>query len=234
MLRVEDIVVHYARVPAVRGVSLAVDEGEVVGLIGPNGAGKSTTLGAITGLVKPSSGSITFDGTSLIGRPPERIVREGVALVPEGRHIFGSLTVEENLFLGTLARRDRTDADDELADVLDRFPVLKRYYKAPAGKLSGGEQQQLAIGRALLSKPRLLLLDEPSLGLAPLVVDQVFDVLQSLRERGMTILLVEQNAARTLEFADRSYVLRTGEMALAGTREELRETGDLMDAYLGI
>jgi branched-chain amino acid transport system ATP-binding protein len=234
MLRVEDVVVHYARVPAVRRVSLEVNAGEVVGLIGPNGAGKSTTLSAITGLVQPSSGSITFDGRSLLGLQPERIVREGIALVPEGRHIFGSLTVEENLVLGALARRDKAGAEEALTEVLERFPILKTYFKAPAGKLSGGEQQQLAIGRALLSKPRLLLLDEPSLGLAPLVVDQVFDVLDLLRGQGMTILLVEQNAARTLDFADRSYVLRTGEIALAGTREELRETGGLMDAYLGI
>jgi branched-chain amino acid transport system ATP-binding protein len=184
--------------------------------------------------VQPSSGSITFDGRSLLGLQPERIVREGIALVPEGRHIFGSLTVEENLVLGALARRDKAGAEETLTDVLERFPILKTYFKAPAGKLSGGEQQQLAIGRALLSKPRLLLLDEPSLGLAPLVVDQVFDVLDLLRKQGITILLVEQNAARTLDFADRSYVLRTGEIALAGTREELRETGGLMDAYLGI
>ncbi|MDX6717327.1 MAG: branched-chain amino acid transport system ATP-binding protein [Baekduia sp.] len=234
MLKVEDLVVHYGRVPAVHGITLHVGEGELVGLIGPNGAGKSTTLAAITGLVKPSSGTIGFAGEDLVGQPPERIVRQGLALVPEGRHIFGSLTVEENLILGALARTDRSGSEEELASVLERFPILKHYFKAPAGKLSGGEQQQLAIGRALLSKPRLLLLDEPSLGLAPLVVDQVFEVLDDLRSQGITILLVEQNAARTVELADRTYVLRTGSIATSGTREELHEAGGLMDAYLGI
>ena len=234
MLTVENLAVHYARVPAVQGVSLRVEEGETVGLIGPNGAGKTTTLSAITGLIRPSAGSITFEGESLIGCTPEQIVRQRIALVPEGRHIFGSLTVEENLRLAVFGGRDRAAANDDLSRTVERFPVLKRYYRSTAGKLSGGEQQQLAIGRALITRPRLLLLDEPSLGLAPLVVDEVFGALQELRQQGMTILLVEQNAARTVEFADRTYVLRTGRVALSGTRDELSASGSLIDSYLGI
>lgn len=234
MLRVDELVVHYGRSPALRGISLDVHEGEVVGLIGPNGAGKTTTLSAVLGLVTTTSGVITFDGRSLLGLPPETVVREGIALVPEGRHIFGSLTVAENLQLGAAPRKDKSRFKDELDRVFERFAVLKRYYSKSAGLLSGGEQQQLAIARALLSQPRLLLLDEPSLGLAPLVIDLVFDTLAELRDEGVTVLLVEQNAARTLEFADRTYILRTGAISVHGTRDELERTVDLAHAYLGI
>jgi branched-chain amino acid transport system ATP-binding protein len=234
MLEIDNLRVNYGRAPALKGVSVSVSEGEVVGVVGPNGAGKTTLLSAIFGLVSPSSGSIRLSGRSLVGRPPERIVRLGLSLVPEGRHIFKSLTVAENLAMGATVRTDRAQVRVEMSDLAERFPALAQYRDAPAGQLSGGEQQQLAIARALLSRPRLLLLDEPSLGLAPLMIDLVFTVLAELRESGVTILLVEQNAARTIELADRSYVLRTGEVALAGTRTDLQAAEDLETAYLGL
>ena len=234
MLRVDDLRVTYGRVPALHGISLHVDEGETVALVGPNGAGKTTTLAAVFGLVEIEQGSIEFEGESLIGARPEQILRKGLALVPEGRHIFGSLTVAENLELGTTARRDRRAAAEDLERMLERFPVLRTYYRTTAGTLSGGEQQQLAIARALLSRPRLLLLDEPSLGLAPVIIDVLFDSLEELRRDGVTILLVEQAAARAVEFADRSYILRTGRVAHSGTRDELLRMEDFESAYLGV
>jgi len=234
MLEVRDLQVHYGAVAALRGVSLNVEQGEVVGLIGPNGAGKTTLLSAIAGIVRPSAGTILFEGEPVAGATPEQIVRRGISLVPEGRHIFGTMTVAENLRLGMTIRRDRDAAQADCERLLEDFPALARYYRSSAGMLSGGEQQQLAIARALLASPRLLLLDEPSLGLAPLVVDLVFEVLGRLRERGVTILLVEQVALRTAEFADRTYVLRTGSMALSGTREELTADADFATAYLGV
>jgi branched-chain amino acid transport system ATP-binding protein len=230
MLAVESLSVRYGGVPAVRDVSLRVDAGEIVSVVGPNGAGKTSTLNAIFGLVRASGGTVAFEGESLLGLPPEQIVRRGLALVPEGRHIFSGLTVGENLRLGAIARKDW---EGDLAAVYERFEVLERLHDAPAGNLSGGEQQQLAIARALLSRPRLLLLDEPSLGLAPLVVDRVFEVLAELREQGVTVLLVEQNASRAVALADRSYVLRTGVVAASGPREQLLETVDFAEAYLG-
>jgi branched-chain amino acid transport system ATP-binding protein len=234
MLRIDDLRVSYGRVPALHGISLHVDEGEVVTMVGPNGAGKTTTLSAIFGLVPPASGSIRFEGESLVGVTPEKILRKGLALVPEGRHILGTLTVAENLQLGTTARRDRAAAATDLEKTLERFPVLKGYYKSSAGTLSGGEQQQLAIARALLSRPRLLLLDEPSLGLAPVVIDVVFDTLEELRQEGVTILLVEQTVARAVEFADRAYILRSGRVAHSGTREEILRMEDFETTYLGV
>jgi len=231
VLEISDLWVRFGAVGAIQGVSLHVDEGEIVAVVGPNGAGKTTTLSAVFGLVRPSAGTITFESSSLLGQPPEAIVRRGLALVPEGRHIFSSLSVGENLRLGAIFRRGSIDA--ELQEALDRFPILRKLYDSPAATLSGGEQQQLAIARALLSKPRLLLLDEPSLGLAPLVVDQVFDVLAELREQGVTVLLVEQNAARAVALADRTYVLRNGVVAVSGRREELLATVDFAEAYLG-
>jgi branched-chain amino acid transport system ATP-binding protein len=234
MLRIDELHVSYGRVPALKGVSLQVGRGEIVGLVGPNGAGKTTTLSTVFGLTKPDSGSILLDGRSLIGEAPERIVRLGLALVPEGRHIFNTLTVRENLELGATARKDRAEVRRDLGELLERFPVLERYRDSPAGRLSGGEQQQLAIARALLSRPKLLLLDEPSLGLAPVVIDLVFDALAQLRDEGVTILLVEQNAARTVELADRSYVLRTGQVVLAGERDELLDAEHFETAYLGL
>jgi branched-chain amino acid transport system ATP-binding protein len=231
MLAVRELDVQYGRVPAVQEVDLDVLEGEIVGLVGPNGAGKSSTLAAITGLVPAAAGEITFLGESLVGLPPERIARRGIALLQEGRRIFTTLTVGENLLLGGTANRSRSDA--ELERVLDRFPILRKTYRSPAGALSGGEQQQLAIARALLGGPRLLLVDEPTLGLAPLMVDVLFDTLAEIRQDGVTLLLVEQNLTRTLELADRTYVLRSGRIALSGSRAELAELGRLDQAYLG-
>lgn len=234
MLRVDELRVNYGRVPALQGISLEVNEGEIVGLVGPNGAGKTTTLATLFGLIQPAAGSIAFEGRELRGQPPERIVRLGIGLVPEGRQIFGTLTVAENLELGATIRRDKPTIRTDTEAVLSRFPALERYYHSPAGRLSGGEQQQLAIARALLSRPRLLLLDEPSLGLAPLMIDLVFDALAQLRAEGTTVLLVEQNAARTVELADRSYVLRTGQVALSGSRDDLLARADFESTYLGL
>lgn len=233
MLRLERLTIRYGRVAAVQDLTLEVSEGELVGLIGPNGAGKSTTLSAVSGLIPASEGRILFEGQPIQGESPEQIVRRGIALVPEGRQIFSTLSVAENLLLGLAVRRPKREGEEELERMLERFPVLRGYYRSSAGRLSGGEQQQLAIARALLSSPRLLLLDEPSLGLAPLVVDLVFETLVRLKEEGVTILLVEQNAARTVGLADRTYILRTGRLALSGTREELRGRADLAEAYLG-
>jgi branched-chain amino acid transport system ATP-binding protein len=234
LLVVESLAVRYGPIAGVQDVSLHVSAGEIVSLVGLNGAGKTTTLAAIVGLVSPARGSIVFEGESLVGQPPERIVRRGIALVPEGRRIFTTLTVAENLRLGLTARKDVAGTDEDIERVTDRFPALRRYFNSPAGKLSGGEQQQLAIGRALLTKPRLLLLDEPSLGLAPRVVDLLFQSLAELHSEGVTILLVEQNAMRAVGFADRAYVLRTGRVALKGTGAELAARGDLAELYLGL
>jgi branched-chain amino acid transport system ATP-binding protein len=233
MLEIDGLVAHYGRIAALHGISLTVEQGEIVGLLGPNGAGKSTTLATITGLLRPTAGTIAFKGEPLAGRAPERIVRLGIAAVPEGREIFGTLTVAENLQLGMTVRQDRTQARRDLDGLLERFPILGTYYHGSAAALSGGEQQQLAIARALLSKPELLLLDEPSLGLAPLMIDLVFEILGELRDEGVTILLVEQNAARAVELADRSYVLRTGSISFSGSRERLLAEEDFAAAYLG-
>ncbi|MEZ0075393.1 ABC transporter ATP-binding protein [Planotetraspora sp. GP83] len=232
MLTVTDLNVSYGRIAAVRGVSLGVAPGEIVAVIGANGAGKSSTLAAIAGVVASSGGSIELDGVSLVGRTPERIARQGIALVPEGRDVFATLTVAENLHLGTLARKDRRSAKAATEEVLERFPMLRRYYRSPAGKLSGGEQQQLAIARALLTGSRVLLLDEPSLGLSPKMVDLVFDVISGLRDDGVGVLLVEQNAMRALALADKSYILRRGQVAVSGTRDELAGQTELAAMYL--
>jgi branched-chain amino acid transport system ATP-binding protein len=234
MLEVTDLTVNYGRITALRDVTINIDAGEFVAVVGPNGAGKSTLLLTIAGALQPTSGAITFDGEPLAGKQPENIIRSGLALVPEGRHIFGTLTVAENLLIGATPRRDgdqQVTADRE--EILELFPVLRERYHQRAGKLSGGEQQQLAIARALLSRPRLLLLDEPSLGLAPIIVDAVFSALETLREGGLTLLVVEQNAAVAVESADRAYVLRTGRVELSGTREELLAMGTLEGAVLG-
>ncbi|WP_308259549.1 ABC transporter ATP-binding protein [Pseudonocardia sp. H11422] len=233
MLQIADLTVRYGGITAVHGLSASVDEGELVSLVGPNGAGKSSTLAAVSGLVAPAAGRIVLDGGSLVGLPPEETVRRGVALVPEGRNIFGSLTVAENLALGATIRRDKRAVRQDTERELDRFPILRERYGQQAGYLSGGEQQQLAIARALLSRPRLLLLDEPSLGLAPLLVDAVFDTIAELRRDGMTTLLVEQNATRAVALADRSYLLRTGRVVKAGTAEDLGGAAALASEYLG-
>ncbi len=235
MLKLSDVSVHYGRIAAVQHLSLEVNEGELVGLVGHNGAGKTTTLQTITGVLKPSAGEIQFEGRSIVGRSPDEILRRGISLVPEGRRIFGRLTVGENLKIGLTSRRDGAAADRDLKRMLERFPVLERYWSRSGAKLSGGEQQQLAIARALLARPKLLLLDEPTLGLAPLIVDRVFDILQELHEQGVTILLVEQNAARTIEVADRTYVMRSGgRIQFHGTAEELSRIGDFETAYIGM
>ena len=235
MLRLSDVSVHYGRIAAVQHLSLEVDEGEFVGLVGHNGAGKSTTLWTITGVLKPSSGTITFLGHSIVGVSPDTILARGIALVPENRRIFSRLTVGENLRIGTSARKDRREAEADIKRMCERFEALGRFFDRRGSSLSGGEQQQLAIARALLAKPKLLLLDEPTLGLAPLIVDRVYEILQDLHEEGVTILLVEQNAARTIEVADRTYVMRSGgRIEFHGTAAELAKIGDFESAYIGM
>jgi branched-chain amino acid transport system ATP-binding protein len=234
MLDIEDLTVRYGSVTAVRGVSLTVEAGEVVGVIGPNGAGKSSTLRAICGVAPVRGGTITVGGTSIVGRSPERIVESGVALVPEGRRIFADLTVRENLLLAESSARARARRGTSDLDPLDLFPILRTYRNKPAGLMSGGEQQQLAIARALMCHPDLILLDEPSFGLAPKVVDAVFEVLSRLRDEGLTILVVEQMVGRVLELASRSYVMANGRVVAAGTREELLAMPDFERTYLGM
>lgn len=234
MLRVDDLVVRYGRSVAVRGISFSVETGETLAIVGPNGAGKTSSLHAIVGLVPVAGGHVRLADAEVTGTAPEVLLRAGVALVPEGRHVFASLTVLENLRLGTTIRRDRAVAEREIGGLLDRFEALGRARGRPAGSLSGGEQQQLAIARAMLCRPRVLMLDEPSLGLAPLIVDQVFELLEQLRADGVTIVLVEQNAARAVTFADRSIVLQGGEVAMSGTASELLGTAQFVASYLGV
>jgi branched-chain amino acid transport system ATP-binding protein len=232
ILEIDGLEVAYDGVPAVRDLSLSVACGEIVGLIGPNGAGKSTTLHAVMGLVRAARGDIRFSGRSIRGRAPEQVARAGVALVPEGRRIYSHLTVDENLRLGFAARRggSRAEVLDELREL---FPVLGRYRKRLGGVLSGGEQQQLAIARALAAEPALILLDEPSLGLAPTVVDAVFEALGRIRERGVPSLLVEQRGQRTVAFADRTYVLSNGGVQAELTPADAGDTSGLVAAYFG-
>jgi branched-chain amino acid transport system ATP-binding protein len=231
VLELDRVDVRYGSVAAVRDVRLRVHEGEIVGLIGPNGAGKSTTLHAIMGVVPPSAGEIRLRGRSLRRKSSESIAHAGVALVPEGRRIFYGFTVEENLRLGLAARR-RNGRDDPLEVAYDLFPVLREFRRRNAGHLSGGQQQQLAIGRALVAEPDVLLLDEPSLGLAPLAVDSVFEALRGIRERGVTILLVEQRALHTVALADRTHVLVGGELRLTLTPADAHDTDKIVAAYL--
>jgi branched-chain amino acid transport system ATP-binding protein len=235
LLQVCDLVVGYGRLVAVRELTLEVNEGEFVALIGHNGVGKTTTLFAIMGVLKPSAGEIHFLEQPITGLRPHAIVRRGLALVPENRRIFARLTVGENLRMGLAGRRDRSDAAKALGAMTERFPVLGRTFDVPASKLSGGEQQQLAIARALLSRPKLLLLDEPTLGLAPLVVDVVFQTLQELREEGLTILCVEQNVVQLMETADRAYVLASGGRLQAhGPANELAARPEFVGEYMGM
>jgi branched-chain amino acid transport system ATP-binding protein len=231
LLELDRLEVAYNGVPAVRDLSLSVARGEIIGLIGPNGAGKTTTLHAIMGVVRPSAGDIRLSGRSVRGLAPERIARAGIALVPEGRRIYPDLTVDENLRLGLAARRSR--GDDVIENLRELFPILGRYRKRPGGVLSGGEQQQLAIARALAAEPDLVLLDEPSLGLAPTVVDAVFERLAEIRERGVTTLLVEQRAQRTVAFADRTYALSNGELRATFGPADAGNTDKLVSAYFG-
>lgn len=232
ILKVENINVYYGAIHAIKGVSLHVDEGEVVTLIGANGAGKSTTLQTISGLLRSRTGSVEFCGENISKLPPHKIVERGLAQVPEGRRIFLQMSVQENLEMGAYTRSG-AGVDEDIERVYEQFPRLKERRRQIAGTLSGGEQQMLAIGRALMSRPKLLMLDEPSMGLAPILVEQIFDIIQSLHESGTTILLVEQNAQMALSVADRAYVMETGVISLSGTGRELAESDQVKKAYLG-
>jgi branched-chain amino acid transport system ATP-binding protein len=232
-LEVENLEVRYGSVRAVRGVSFLAERGSVVGLIGPNGAGKTTTLRSIMGIVPPRSGDVRLAGRSIVGAPSEQIARRGIALVPEGRHIYGEFSVEENLRLGLFGRESRVGAEEALAWVAELFPVVSRFAARPAGELSGGQQQQLAIARALVADPSVLLLDEPTLGLAPSVVQSLFDTLTEIRARGVTILLVEQRAQLTVAFADRTHVMRNGELVATLAPSDAEDVERITAAYFG-
>jgi branched-chain amino acid transport system ATP-binding protein len=233
VLELKDLEVLYGNIRALKGVSLTVREAELVTLIGSNGAGKSTTLKTISGLLRPRSGSVTYNSRRIDHLAPDRIVALGLAHCPEGRHILGRLTVEENLRMGAVQRRDAAGIRRDRETVYNLFPVLRERSRQPGGTLSGGEQQMLAIGRALMSRPKLLLLDEPSLGLAPILVEAIFETIAQLRREGSTILLVEQNARLALEVADRAYVLETGRVILEGTAAELKQNPQVEHTYLG-
>ena len=233
MLRVTDLEVYYGAIHALKGLSLEVNEGEIVTLIGANGAGKSTTLRTISGLIAPKSGTITFEGTNIAGKGAHEIVRAGISQVPEGRRIFAEMTVLENLELGAFTRSDKDGIAADMEMVFTRFPRLKERVSQQAGTLSGGEQQMLAMGRALMSRPRLLLLDEPSMGLAPLLIKEIFSIIVDINKTGTTVLLVEQNANMALSIASRAYVLETGRITLSGDARELAASEDVRKAYLG-
>ena len=234
MLELKNIHARYGAITALRGIAISVSEGELVALLGVNGAGKSTTLSCIAGVLRPWKGEILLQGHSILGRSPEQVARLGISLVPEGRDIFPSLTVEENLRLGAFTRSEKTEYSRNLGEVFELFPVLHERLQQPGGTLSGGEQQQLAIARALMSSPRLLMLDEPSLGLAPALVDQIFELIARLHKRGVTILLVEQNAERSLDIVDRAYLMNTGLIENQGTPQQLRTQADIEGMYMGV
>jgi len=233
MLEVKNIQVAYGKIVAVKDVSVTVNEGEIVTLIGSNGAGKSTTLRTISGLIKPKSGEITFNGKRIDGMPGHDIVSLGICHSPEGRRIFPRMTVKENLELGAFLRNDKTAVNADMERVLDLFPRLKERIKQTAGTMSGGEQQMLAVSRALMGDPKLLLLDEPSMGLAPVLVELIFDTIVKIRKQGITILLIEQNATAALEVADRAYVLESGKVKMSGSAKELSSDDKVTKAYLG-
>jgi branched-chain amino acid transport system ATP-binding protein len=231
LLEVRDLDVRYGAIRAIKGISFTVEEGEIVALLGANGAGKTTTQKTISGMLRPAVGSVSFDGQRIDGIPAHRLIGLGICHVPEGRHVFPRMSVAENLEMGAFRFRHPDEA--ELERVLELFPRLRERYRQQAGTLSGGEQQMLAIGRALMGKPRLLLLDEPSMGLAPLIVRQIFDIVREINASGVTVLLVEQNAAQALALANRGYVLETGELVLSGTGQELLADDRVRAAYLG-
>ncbi|MBQ9031483.1 MAG: ABC transporter ATP-binding protein [Parasporobacterium sp.] len=233
MLKVTNLSISYKKINAVRNISFEVREGEIVSLIGSNGAGKTSTMRTISGLIKAKSGSILYEGKELIGASPAQIVSAGIVHVPEGRQVFSKLSVGENLELGGYLTRNKKIRQERMDYVFDLFPILKERIHQKAGSLSGGEQQMLAIGRARVTGSRLLLLDEPSLGLAPIIVEQVFEVIQTLRNNGMTILLVEQNAWDALQICDRAYIMESGEIVLSGTGQEVAENEDIRRIYLG-
>lgn len=233
MLKIENLHVSYGGIKALRGISLEVPDGKIVTLIGANGAGKSTTLRTISGLVKADSGSITYDGQELLGKPINKILEAGIAQSPEGRRVFANLTVLENLKIGAYLRKDKDGIEKDLKWVYELFPRLEERSWQLAGTLSGGEQQMLAVGRALMSRPKVLMMDEPSLGLAPLVVQGIFDIIRTINKEGVTVLLIEQNANMALKIADQAYVMQTGTITMSGTGRELAENEEVKAAYLG-
>lgn len=233
MLKIENINVFYGAIHALKGITLEVKEGEIVTLIGANGAGKSTTLRTVSGLLRPKSGDISFEGQGITNTAAQEIVKRGISQVPEGRRIFANMTVFENLELGAYIRSDNSGINEDIQKVFSRFPRLEERRAQQAGTLSGGEQQMLAIGRGLMSRPRLMLLDEPSMGLAPLLVKEIFSIIKEINASGTTILLVEQNAHMALSIAHRAYVMETGRITLSGTSKELAESEDVKKAYLG-
>lgn len=233
MLKIDNIDVYYGAIHALKGISLEVNEGEIVTLIGANGAGKSTTLRTISGLLKPKAGSITFLGQNIAGVRAHEIVKKGISQVPEGRRVFAEMTVMENLDLGAFVRKDKAGIQQDLKHVFELFPRLEERKNQSAGTLSGGEQQMLAMGRALMSRPKLLLLDEPSMGLAPLLIKEIFNIIVDINKSGTTVLLVEQNANMALSIANRAYVLETGRITLSGKAQNLAASEDVRKAYLG-
>ena len=233
MLEIKDIEVYYGMIQAIKGISFEVNEGEVIALIGANGAGKTTTLHTITGLLSPKKGSVIFEGKDITKVPAHKIVSLGIAHVPEGRRVFADLSVYENLKMGAYTRKDKNEVEETLERVYERFPRLKERKNQMAGTLSGGEQQMLAMGRALMSKPKIILMDEPSMGLSPILVNEIFDIIQEVSKSGTTVLLVEQNAKKALSIADRAYVLETGKIVLEGKAEDLLNDDSIKKAYLG-
>lgn len=233
MLEVKDLEVYYGVIQAIKGISFHVDKGEIIALIGANGAGKTTTLHTVTGLLSPKSGHVLFEGKDITKVPAHKIVSMGMAHVPEGRRVFAELSVYENLKMGAYTRKDKNEIEESLKNVYKRFPRLEERKNQMAGTLSGGEQQMLAMGRALMSKPKIILMDEPSMGLSPIMVNEIFDIIRSVSESGTTVLLVEQNAKKALSIADRAYVLETGKIALEGKAKDLLEDDSIKKAYLG-
>ncbi len=232
-LTVRSAAVHYGAIAAVRGIDLKVEEGEIVALLGPNGAGKSSLISAISGIIPLSAGSVEFDGRNISNKPVEDIVRLGLSVTPEGRRVFVDLTVRENLLLGAATRKDLAEVRNDLEQMQDMFPILRQRLNSVAKTLSGGEQQMLAIARSMMSRPKMMILDEPSLGLAPKIVDQIFELMVQLRDKGHTILLVEQNAAEALSFSDRAYVINGGVCVFSGSAQEVLKSEDLISHYLG-
>ena len=233
MLEVKNLSVHYGMIQAVRNVNFKVNEGEIVSLIGANGAGKSTILKTLSGLIHPSEGEIVYLGENIASTSAKKIVEKGLVQVPEGRHVFPGLTVKENLELGAFLRKDKEEIQKDMEAVFERFPILKERKEQDAQTLSGGEQQMLAMGRALMSRPKLLLLDEPSMGLAPIFIREIFKIIQEIQKTGTTVLLIEQNAKMALSISNRAYVLETGSVVLSGTGQELLESDEIQKAYLG-
>lgn len=233
MLEVKDLEVYYGVIQAIKGISFHVDKGEVIAMIGANGAGKTTTLHTVTGLISPKNGHVLFEGKDITKVPAHKIVSMGMAHVPEGRRVFAELSVYENLKMGAYTRKDKNEIEESLKNVYKRFPRLEERKNQMAGTLSGGEQQMLAMGRALMSKPKIILMDEPSMGLSPIMVNEIFDIIRSVSESGTTVLLVEQNAKKALAIADRAYVLETGKIVLEGKAKDLLEDDSIKKAYLG-